>query len=107
MVTPFRLAAPFAAFAGDERRRANRTCTPSDCGRAAATRRTAGKDFLSREEWRRCRQGKNVESSRFRTGTITHPIDALRHLHGTSVTVHVDLVVPRLFNKKTPTKSTT
>src|SRR3546814_4627983 len=71
MVTPFRLAAPFTAFAGDERRRANRTCTPSDCGGAAAKRRTAGKAFLSREEWRLCRQGKKVESRRCRTGAFT------------------------------------
>src|SRR3546814_14501905 len=74
MVTPFRLAAPFAAVAGDERRWANRTCTPSDCGGAAAKRRTAGKAFLSREEWRLCRQGKKVESRRCRTGAFTVPI---------------------------------
>src|SRR3546814_16666914 len=71
MVTPFRLAAPFAAFAGDERRRANRTYTPSDCGGAAAKRRTAGQAFLSREDWRLCRPGTKVESRRARPGAVT------------------------------------
>src|SRR3546814_18860339 len=46
MVMLRRLAAPFAAFAGDERRRANRACTPSDSGVGRSKAEDSGRGFL-------------------------------------------------------------